>query len=152
MPKLLDIYLWWNYANIHSTYEIVPINDVARITVHIQGRWTKMPIMMTRDDDDTTVGLHILIRLRGKSVKNRMWSTLRSTNCLVHQNQVPSEPGLISLETDFRSAHKGFQSYLEQFKICYKRTFGHKRAGLRLYVNNNNPQSPVIYSFRIYVR
>ena len=30
MPKLHDVYLWRKYANIYTTYEITPINDVAK--------------------------------------------------------------------------------------------------------------------------
>ena len=33
VSKLLDMYLWEKYANVHATYEVVPISDVARITV-----------------------------------------------------------------------------------------------------------------------
>ena len=34
IPKLVDMYLGGMYANIHATYEVAPMSDVARITVH----------------------------------------------------------------------------------------------------------------------
>ena len=34
MPKLLNVHSRGKYANIHSTYEVIPINDVAGITVY----------------------------------------------------------------------------------------------------------------------
>ena len=33
MPKLLDVHLWGTYANIHATYEVAHINDVATTAV-----------------------------------------------------------------------------------------------------------------------
>ena len=38
MPKLLDMHLCGEYADIHTIYEVTPINNVARIAVHIQRR------------------------------------------------------------------------------------------------------------------
>ena len=34
MPKLFNVQLHGKFANIHAMYKVVPINDVARITVH----------------------------------------------------------------------------------------------------------------------
>ena len=32
--QLTDVHLWGKYANMYATYDIAPINNVARITVH----------------------------------------------------------------------------------------------------------------------
>ena len=34
IPKLLNVHLWGKNANVYVTYEVAPINDVARIAVH----------------------------------------------------------------------------------------------------------------------
>ena len=36
MPKLLDVNLWWKYANIYAMDEVAVINDIARTAVY---RW-----------------------------------------------------------------------------------------------------------------
>ena len=36
IPKLLNGHLWRKYVHIYARYEVVPINDAARITVHRQ--------------------------------------------------------------------------------------------------------------------
>ena len=46
IPKLLDVHLWEKYANIHATYEVASINDVARIAVHIWWQWCWRTRMM----------------------------------------------------------------------------------------------------------
>ena len=33
MPKLLDMNLWGKYANIHVTYEVASIDNIARIAL-----------------------------------------------------------------------------------------------------------------------
>ena len=53
IPKWHDTLLWRKYANIHATYEVAIINDVARITRHRQ------QLMMQDDDDDVTAQWHI---------------------------------------------------------------------------------------------
>ena len=47
MPKLLDVHLWKKHANIYATYEVAPINDVARITTQMM----TMTMMMMQDND-----------------------------------------------------------------------------------------------------
>ena len=37
--KLLNMHLWGKYANTRATYEVAPINDVARIAVPTRRRW-----------------------------------------------------------------------------------------------------------------
>ena len=49
MPNalLLDMYLWGKYANIHATYEVAPMNDIARITIHGWQLWSHSQITYT---------------------------------------------------------------------------------------------------------
>ena len=43
IPKLLSKHLWRRSANLHVTYEVAPINNVARMTAH---RWCKIMTML----------------------------------------------------------------------------------------------------------
>ena len=52
MPKLLNVHLWVKYANIYVTYEVVPINYEARITVLMP------PDDFTNNADDNTAQMH----------------------------------------------------------------------------------------------
>ena len=52
-PKLLDVVTWRKYGNLYATCEVVPINDVARIAVHVYHR-----IATHNNNDETTAQQH----------------------------------------------------------------------------------------------
>ena len=59
VPQKFDVHLWGKYGNIYGTYEVAPINDVARIAVHKQWWWHRsmmMPTMMPQPDCKYWVG------------------------------------------------------------------------------------------------
>ena len=45
IPKLLDVHSWEMYANIPATHEVVPINNIASITM-----MTTVTMMMHDED------------------------------------------------------------------------------------------------------
>ena len=53
MPNLLNMHLWKEHASIYSTYEVAPINDVARIAV--RGDYDNDNADANNDDDITTM-------------------------------------------------------------------------------------------------
>ena len=44
MPQLLNVHLWWKYANIHAKYEVASITDVAIIAIHRRRRQYHSPV------------------------------------------------------------------------------------------------------------
>ena len=72
MPKLLNVHQWGKYVNIHATYEVDPINDMARnLSTHDDANitWLSTTMLMIPQPDCIDWFGHLAISAKNLSLQ-----------------------------------------------------------------------------------